>query len=176
MKERISQLNAIIDPIRPDPNFDQVEDSFDRIKNSLLKAESALQKKNYAAARKALQQSDIYAKVLLESPVLHMTLAEIDLDQASLRIANKDYIASGLFLEKALDHIKALEVNDNPKLTSQINQIKNNIVVLHQQTILGKYKDELAGRSIWRQMRQAQVESMSHYYDMWSRTYHPWEP
>ncbi len=177
--EEVKAINAtlshILERIRPDPNFDFIEKSLDEIRNSLSKAEGALQKKNLREAQRELQRSATHTKILLESPLLKMTEAEIDLDQASQRIINKDYVAAGLFLERALNHIQGLKFDGNPKLTAQLGQIRNNIVLVHQQTILGQYKDELANRAIWKQMRQAQVDSMSHYWDMWSNTYRTWD-
>ena len=175
VREKIANGDASIDRIRPDPNFDQIEDAWDKIKSGLTQAEAALQRKNYGAAKKALQRTDIMAKVLLESPVLKMTQAEIDLDQASQHLNNKDYIAAGMFLDQALTHIQGINIEKNPKLGSQLDGIKNQIVIAHQQVILGKYKADSDNRSIWRQMRQAQTASWSHYYDMWSNTYRPWD-
>jgi len=175
LKTTIAKGDAFIDRVRPDSNFDQLETSFDQIKNALVQAEAALQKKNYAAAKKALQRADVLTKVLLESPMLKMTQASIDLDQAGQRINNKDYIAAGMFLDHALDNLQGINIEKNPKLAAELDGIKNQIVITHQQVILGKYKADQDSRSIWKQMRQAQVESWSHYYDMWSNTYRPWD-
>jgi len=173
VKQKIANGDALIDRIRPDPNFDEIEEAWDKMKASLSQAETALKNKQYAAAKKALQRTDVIARVLLESPVLKMTQAEIDLDQASLHLSNKDYIAAGMFLDEALNHIQGINIEQNPKLNAQMQSIKNQIVIAHQQVILGKYKAESDSRSIWRQMRQAQVDSWSHYYDMWSNTRRP---
>jgi hypothetical protein len=173
VKQKIANGDALIDRIRHDPNFDEVKDAWDKLKASLSQAETALKNKQYAAAKKALQRTDVIAKVLLESPFLKMTQAEIDLDQASLHLNNKDYIAAGMFLDEALNHLQGLNIEKNPKLSSKMESIKNQIVIAHQQVILGKYKVESDNRSIWRQMRQAQVDSWSHYYDMWSNTRRP---
>lgn len=175
VKAAVANLDAFIDKIRPDPNFDQIEASFDKMKTALQQAEAALQKKNIPAAKRALQRADIMAKVLVESPVMKMTQAQIDLDQASRQIVQKDYVAAGMFIDQALTHIQDIKADNNPKLASALGSIKNDLVLLHQQAILGKAADAEKGRSIWKYMQQTQANSMSYYYDMWSSTYHPWD-
>lgn len=175
VKGVLNNLDVLIDKIRPDPNFDQIEASFDKMKATLRQAEAALQKKNIAAAKKALQRADIMAKVFVESPVMKMTQAQIDLDQASRQIAQKDYVAAGMFINQALEHIQGINADNNPKLASALGSIKSDLVILHQQAIIGKAQDESKGRSIWQHMQQTQANSMSYYYDMWSSTYHPWD-
>jgi hypothetical protein len=175
VRQKIANGDAFIDKIRPDPNFDEIEASWDKLKAGLSQAETALKSKNYPAAIKALKRTDVMAKVLLESPMMKMTQAEIDVDQASQRLNNKDYIAAGMFLDQALTHLQGINIEKNPKLSAKIDSIKSQIVIAHQQVILGKAKTDQDSRSIWRQMRQAQVDSWSHYYDMWSNTYRPWD-
>ncbi len=176
LADDIVLLDSIVGRVREDPNFDEVEASLDQINNSLKQAQNAYRKNQLGQARALLKKSAIYTKILIESPLLKMTQAEIDMDQASTRIGNKDYVAAGLFINQALDHLQGMQIQGNMKLNDQLAQIKNKLVVLHQQTILGKYKDDQDSRSIWKNMRQVQVDSLSHYYDMWSNTYNPIEP
>jgi hypothetical protein len=176
VQNKITDLDSIITRLRKDPNFEAVVESLTQIRSSLSRAADSLERKNLSQAKIALKKSVIYTKVLLESPVLKMTQAEIDMDAASQRIHFGDYTSSGNYLDKAVANIGSMQIEGNPALQNELDRIKSDIVILHQQTILGKAKEEAASRSIWKRMHQAQVESLSHYYDMWSRSYHPWEP
>lgn len=176
LDDNIQSLTNTLSKLRDDPSFDSVEASLDQINNSLKQAQIAYQNKQMGKAKALLKKSAVYVKILIDSPLMKMTQAEIDMDQASLRIGSKDYVAAGLFINEALDHLSGIQIQGNAKLTDQINQIKNKLVVLHQQTILGKAQDDKDSRSVWKNMRQVQVDSLSHYYDMWSDTYNPIEP
>ncbi len=176
LEDDMQTLDNILAKLRDDPNFDEIEESLDQINNSLKQAQIAYKSHQVEKAKTLLKKSAIYTKILIDSPLMKMTQAEIDMDQASLRIGNKDYIAAGSFINEALDHLQGIQIPSNDKLNQQITQIKSKLVVLHQQTMLGKAQDDKDSRSVWKNMRQVQVDSLSHYYDMWSNTYNPIEP
>jgi len=176
LEDDIQTLDATLGKLRDDPNFDPVESSLDQINNSLKQAQIAYKNKQLDKTKALLKKAAVYTKVLIDSPVMKMTQAEIDMDQADLRITGKDYVAAGSFINQALDHLQGIQIQGNDKLNQQITQIKSKLVVLHQQAMLGKYKDDQDSRSVWKNMKQVQVDSLSHYYDMWSDTYNPIEP
>lgn len=176
LDDDMQKLTTTLSKLRDDPSFDQVEASLDQINNSLKQAQVAYQNKQLAKSKALLKKSAVYVKILVDSPLMKMTQAEIDMDQASMRIGNKDYVAAGSFIDQALGHLQGIQIQGNEKLNQQLSQIKNKLVVIHQQAMLGKYKDDQDSRSVWKNMKQVQVDSLSHYYDMWSNTYNPIEP
>lgn len=176
LDDDMQSLTHTLSKLRDDPSFDSIESSLDQINNSLKQAQVAYQNKQLAKAKALLKKSAIYIKILVESPLMKITQAEIDMDQASMRIGSKDYIAAGSFINQALDHLQGIQIQGNDKLNQQLTQIKSKLVVIHQQAMLGKYKDDQDSRSVWKNMKQVQVDSLSHYYDMWSDTYNPIEP
>lgn len=176
LDDNMQSLTNTLSKLRDDPSFDQIESSLDQINNSLKQAQVAYKNKQLAKAKTLLKKSAVYIKVLVDSPLMKMTQAEIDMDQASVRVGNKDYVAAGLFVNEALDHLQGINIQGNPKLNDQLTKVKSQLVVLHQQAMLGKYKDDKDSKAIWRNMKQVQVDSLSHYYDMWSNTYNPIEP
>ncbi len=176
LNDDIQALDNTLSKLRDDPNFDQVETMLDQVNNSIKQAQDAYNKKQVDKAKVLLKKAAVYTKILIDSPMMKMTQAQIDMDQASLRINSKDYIAAGSFINQALDHVQGIQIQGNEKLNQQMAQIKNKLVVLHQQAMLGKYKDDQDSRSVWKNMRQVQVDSLSHYYDLWSDSYNAIEP
>lgn len=176
LNDDIQALDATLSKLRDDPNFDSVETMLDQVNNSMKQAQDAYQKKQLDKAKALLKKAAVYTKILIDSPMMKMTQAQIDMDQASLRINAKDYVAAGSFINEALDHLQGIQIPGSDKINQQMTQIKNKLVVLHQQAMLGKAKDEQDSRSVWKNMKQVQVDSLSHYYDLWSDTYNPIEP
>ncbi len=171
-REALENLEA---KLKQDESFNIIEDSLERIQGALGRAENALEKKKIAMAKLALQKTVLYTKILLESPVLKMTQTQIDLQEASIRIRNKDYNASAAYINSALGRIGGMQIEGDPALQQQMNQIKSDLALLHQQTILGQAQEEEAAHSIWKRMQDAQWNSMGNYYNLWSQTYHPWD-
>ena len=176
LDDDIQNLTNTLSKLSDDPSFDQIEVTLDQINNSLKQAQVAYKNKQLNKTKTLLKKSAIYIKILVDSPLMKMTQAEIDMDQASLRVGSKDYIAAGSFINQALDHLQGIQIQGNDKLNQQPSQVKSKLVVLHQQAMLGKYKDDQDSRSVWKNMRQVQVDSLAHYYDMWRNTYNPIEP
>jgi len=168
IKTNLSKLEAISKKIQSEENFKQIHASIEKIKSLTDHANQLTKENKIAEAKRELNKSILYTKILLKSPVIKMSEAQIDLDQANQRIEKKDYIAAGLFLEKSLSDLNEIKMDD-PKLEQQIQKIKKDILITHRQIMLGKYKDNLATKSVWKRMRQTQVDSFSHYYDLWSR-------
>ncbi len=172
VKTNLSKLESISKQIQSEQNFQQIHSSIEKIKSLTDKANQLTKENKIKEAKQNLNQSILYTKILLKSPVLKMSEAQIDLDQANQRIERKDYIAAGMFLENSLTHLNEIKMDDR-KLAGQIQKIKRDITITHRQILLGKYKDELAKKSVWKRMRQTQVDSFSHYYDLWSQKYQP---
>ncbi len=172
VKKDLTKLELISKQIQSEQNFREIHSSIEKIKSLTQKANQLTQENKIKEAKQSLNQSILYTEVLLKSPVLKMSEAQIDLDQANQRIGRKDYIAAGMFLEKSLLHLNEIEMDDR-KLAGQIQKIKRDITITHRRIQLGKYKDELAKKSVWKRMRQTQVDSFSHYYDLWSQKYQP---
>src|SRR5262245_25021502 len=165
LRKRVSAVVDILQKLKEDPNFDPIKSSLEQIRTSLSQMDEALARKDLRSARDSLRRALTTAKVLEKSPLLQITLAEIDLDQASRRVNQKDFAGSAAYLEKSLSRLQGLKIEGNPKIQSELDGLKNEIVIVHQQTIMGKRQDDLSNRSIWKRMQQAQVESLSHYYD-----------
>ncbi len=172
IKTNLSKLESISKQIQSEQNFQQIHSSIEKIKSLTDKANQLTKENKIKEAKQNLNQSILYTKILLKSPVLKMSEAQIDLDQANQRIERKDYIAAGMFLENSLTHLNAIKIEDR-KLENQIQKIKKDIVITQHQISIGKYKNSLASKSVWKRMRQTQVDSFSHYYDLWSQKYQP---
>jgi len=175
VKAQRDTLEALETKLKQDESFSIIEDSLERIQGALGRAENALEKRKLSMAKMALQKTVLYTKILLESPVLKMTQTQIDLNEASVRIRNKDYNASAAYINSALGRIAGIQIEGDPVLQQQMNNIKTDLALLHQQTILGQAQEEEAAHSIWKRMQDAQWNSMGNYYNLWSQTYHPWD-
>jgi len=118
LEDDMQILDNILAKLREDPNFDEIKVSLDQINNSLKQAQVAYKNKQIEKAKILLKKSAIYTKILIESPLMKMTQAEIDMDQAALRVGSKDYVAAGSFINEALDHLQGIQIQG---MTNSIN-------------------------------------------------------
>ncbi len=104
---------------------------------------------------------------------------KVNLDQASQTIANHDYYGTKPYLDRAIllfQGIQQAGKAGGSGMQASLNKIESDIFITHQQMILGQRKREMEAKSVFRKTQQKQVDSNSHYYDLWSRDMRYWEP
>ncbi len=145
------------------------------LENDLRTTNRALMKSNKKKALDALTDAYRRAQALkdADSPVFKLTSAEIALNQASQLISGKDYQNAALYLEQAINYITEIQTS-GPINTQQLNQLKSDIIVTHQQVVLGKLEDEKALGRFVPGLEAARYNTIHSYYDIWSRSDEPW--
>ncbi len=157
-----------------DSHFKEIADYVDKMEDFLTEADNALINKQKSLALKKLSEAYRYTKVISESPVLKLAAAEIALGSASRMIVGRDYKSAGIFLQRAIDNITA--VQQDPKVNSQeLNALKNEIVITQQQVVLGKMQDEKRLKNFYPGLAAARVNTLNSYYSIWNRSTMPWE-
>lgn len=169
-----TELNQVADVIKSYSNFQEVDLGLKNIEMNLREANYALQRRRKVDANREIGEAYKTTKALADSPVLKLSAAKVSLGAANQEIINRNYANAGLLLQNAIDSLSALQ--DNPYINKQeINALKNDIVIAHQQVILGKMQNKNYMSQIYDRASAATSNSFYQYYDIWTRTNLPWD-
>ncbi len=174
LNEAKADLENIMKVLGEDKAYQEIKNNFATVDDSLKNAIEALQGGKRKMATQAIAKAYRYGKALSESPTLKLTSTMVSLDVASQYIQNKNYSSAGTFLNRAIDTLGQIE--NNPKIDmKEVQNLKNDIVLLHQQVVLGKLADEKPIKTVYDRMAIANTNMLYQYYDMWSKNDVVWE-
>lgn len=157
-----------------DSHYKEIADYVDSMEDFLTKADEAMEKRQKQTALNNLAKAYNYTKVISGSPVLKLAATEIALGSASRMIEQKDFRSAGLFLQRAIDLITA--VQQDPRVQGQeLNQLKNEIIITQQQVTMGQLQDEKRLKRFYPGLAAARVNTLNSYYSIWNRNDQPWE-
>jgi hypothetical protein len=88
-------------------------------------------------------------------------------------IGTGDYQNAALYLEQAVNYITEIQ-SAGPVNIPELSQLKSDIIVTHQQVVLGKLQDEKALGRFVPGLEAARYNTINSYYDIWSRSDEPW--
>jgi len=155
------------------PDYEEVHMSLEKIDMSLQEGQMALHTNRKQLAMQHLTQAERFTKILKESPVAKLTGTKVALNLANREIQGGNYASAGLYLQQAIDFLTAIQ--DNGKVDQKsINALKNDIVIAHQQVILGKMNKKNYLDNLYNRASAATSNAMYQYYDMWTMTPTPW--
>ncbi len=157
-----------------DPQYREIQIQADKIEESLQKAEDLIKANKKSQALQQLTQAYRLGQALSKSPVLKLAATEIALGNASQQIQGKNYRGAGLFLQQAIDNITSIQ-NDPTVNVGELNKLKNDIVIVQQQVVLGQLQDEKRLKRFYPGLAAARVNALNSYYDVWSRSEMPWD-
>lgn len=157
-----------------DSHFKEISEYVDKMEDFLTEADKAMEKRQKSVALNKLKQAYSYTKTISESPVMKLAAAEIDLGAASRMITGRDYKSAGVFLQRAINNITA--VQEDPRVNSkELDALKNEIIITQQQVTLGKLDDEKRLKRFYPGLAAARVNTLNSYYSIWNRSDMPWE-
>jgi hypothetical protein len=155
--------------------YEEVDLGLKHIELNLREALFALQHHRKADANREIGDAYKTTKALSVSPLLKLTTAKVSIGAANREILNKNYSNAGSLLQRAIDDLNALQGNSTVD-QQEINSLKNDIVIAHQQVILGKkISDKNYLNQLYDRASAASSNALYQYYDMWTRTTLPWD-
>ncbi len=174
LQDAQTELESSMKVLGEDKAYQEIKNNFVTVDNSLKNASDALKLGKRKMANQAIAKAYRYSRALSESPALKLTSAMVSLDVASQYIQSKNYSSADNFLNRAIGILGQIE--NSPKIdTQEIQSVKNDVVVIHQQVVLGKLADEKPIKTVYDRMAIANTNMLYQYYDMWSKNDVVWE-
>jgi len=161
------EIAAMQKILADNPEYREVSMSLKKIDLTLEESAMAMQVRQKAKADAELQQATRFTKSLAASPVLKLTATKVSLMLANKDIQGGNYGSAAAWLDRAIDSITALLQNPNVN-QQELTALKNDIVIAHQQVILGKMKDRSYMNKLYDRASAATTNAMYQYYDMWT--------
>jgi tetratricopeptide (TPR) repeat protein len=161
------EIAAMLEILGKNPEYKEVYLSLEKIDLALQEANMAIESERKPVAVKNLNSALRFAKSLAASPVLKLTATKVSLSLANKEIAGGNFPSAGIWLERAINSLTSLL--NNPNINQQeINTLKNDIVIAHQQVMMGKLKDKSYLGRLYDRASAATTNAMYQYYDMWT--------
>ena len=174
LRKAIEEARTDEKVLSKESHYKEISDYVDKMEDYLTEADKAMERKQKKAALDYLAKAYNYTKVISGSPVLKLAASEIALGSADRMIMQRDYRSAGLFLQKAIDLITA--VQQDPRIQgTELNKLKSDIIITQQQVTLGQLQDEKRLKRFYPGLAAARVNTLNSYYDMWNRNNAPWE-
>jgi len=161
------EIAAMQKVLSDNPEYREVAMSLKKIDFTLEEAGFALQVRQKAKAGAELTQATRFTKSLAASPVLKLTATKVSLMLANREIQGGNYGSAAAWLDRAIDNITALLQSPNAN-QAELTALKNDIVIAHQQVIIGKMKDRSYLNKLYDRASAATTNAMYQYYDMWT--------
>lgn len=173
VKKILVQVESIRDLLKETEEFKEILIGFDEMEAALQEALLLNLEDQRRTALIKMSQAYHWAKTVSANPFLKMIATKLSLKLASDQVRAKDYPEASILLEQAIESLE--EIQENPKFdTPEIHRLKNDIVLLHHQVILGRLADEKKARSLYNKASFATHQHLFRFYDLWSRTEVPW--
>lgn len=161
------EIAAILKLLDNNAEYQEVQLSLEKIDMVLQDANMAIRSKRKGGALRFLQAAQRFTKSLAASPVLKLTAAKVSIKLANKEIAGGNYASAGGWLERAIDALTS--IMDNPSVNqNEIKALKNDIIITHQQVVLGKMKDRGYLSKLYDRASAATTNALYQYYDMWT--------
>ncbi len=162
-----TEVGAMLQVLGKNPEYQEVTMSLERIDMALQEAGMSLKSRRKPQASAQLNQALKFTKVLAASPVLKLTATKVSLRLANREIAGGNYGSAAAWLERAINSLTA--IMENPNINQkEITALKNDIVIAHNQVIVGKMKDKSYMGKLYDRASAATTNAMYQYYDMWT--------
>ncbi len=161
------EIGVMLDVLGNNPEYREVQLSLNKIDLVLDEAQMSLMARRAPRAVTQLNQALRFTKTLAASPVLKLTATKVSLRLASRDISGGNYPGAGQWLERAINSLTTLL--DNPNVDKkEINSLKNDIIIAHNQVILGKMERKNYLDGLYDRANAATTNALYQYYDMWT--------
>lgn len=173
IKKTSQDLQSIIANLDKDPDYKEITLYIKRVDLSLQDVLGALDAGRESIAKNELNNALNKLRLLQSSPVLKLSVTRHAIQLANRDILSKNYSSAGIFLQQAIDVLSQLEASSKIDL-KEVKSLKSDIVVAHQQVILGKAGEQKDLNQLYQRANVTTTDIFYQYYDMWTMTPTPW--